>query len=68
MRLAEAPTAGQPSSINDFSTSPLQKFENFCGFRRFEPVNKIGFSDGVRNLATRTRGFFGSLFSLNRKR
>ena len=61
---AQTPLYGQSSATE----GPLKFLERVCGLRRFEPAKKIGFRDGVKNLATKTRSFFGGLFSSDKKR
>ncbi len=66
---AEASMANSfKSRMSTYDTSPLKHFENFFGINRYEPINKIGFQDGVKNLATKTRGFFSGFFSPNKKK
>ena len=66
---AEAFTAQKPPYEKQLiSQGPIEYFENLCGFQRFEPAKKIGFADGIKSLATKTRSFFGGLFSPSKKR
>ncbi len=69
MPLTEALPAQTPSHGQSSATEgPMAYLERICGFRRFEPAKKIGFRDGVKNLATKTRSFFGGLFSPEKRR